>query len=163
MSPADLSNVYCVSGPMQETVYDFWRMVWQENTAAIVMVTNLVEVGRVSLIQTQPDCWGHLVVSLWLMSSGTPFPTVHLSRLTISELHSAVQNFSEAASVQFLFLLEVTASVFSLSATFVFRTNQWSACLERQDHGLSKRFSPEPAGLKSLRIRHWSNPVVMSH
>lgn len=34
---------------MQETVFDFWRMVWQENTAAIVMVTNLVEVGRVSV------------------------------------------------------------------------------------------------------------------
>lgn len=34
---------------MQETVFDFWRMVWQENTAAIVMVTNLVEVGRVSI------------------------------------------------------------------------------------------------------------------
>uniref|UniRef100_A0A8K9XR94 protein-tyrosine-phosphatase n=1 Tax=Oncorhynchus mykiss TaxID=8022 RepID=A0A8K9XR94_ONCMY len=33
--------------PMQETVYDFWRMVWHENTATIVMVTNLVEVGRV--------------------------------------------------------------------------------------------------------------------
>lgn len=38
----------CGSGPMQETIYDFWRMVWQENTATIVMVTNLVEVGRVS-------------------------------------------------------------------------------------------------------------------
>lgn len=34
---------------MQETVFDFWRMVWQENTAAIVMVTNLVEVGRVGI------------------------------------------------------------------------------------------------------------------
>lgn len=38
----------CASGPMQETVRDFWRMVWQENSASIVMVTNLVEVGRVS-------------------------------------------------------------------------------------------------------------------
>lgn len=35
-------------GPMQETIYDFWRMVWHENTASIIMVTNLVEVGRVS-------------------------------------------------------------------------------------------------------------------
>lgn len=38
---------------MQETVFDFWRMVWQENTAAIVMVTNLVEVGRVGICSTQ--------------------------------------------------------------------------------------------------------------
>lgn len=48
---------------MQETVYDFWRMVWQENTAAIVMVTNLVEVGRVSLhTQTHRG----IVVAIWL-------------------------------------------------------------------------------------------------
>lgn len=33
---------------MQETIYDFWRMVWHESTASIIMVTNLVEVGRVS-------------------------------------------------------------------------------------------------------------------
>uniref|UniRef100_A0A674JPD8 protein-tyrosine-phosphatase n=1 Tax=Terrapene triunguis TaxID=2587831 RepID=A0A674JPD8_9SAUR len=32
-------------GPMQETVKDFWRMIWQENSASVVMVTNLVEVG----------------------------------------------------------------------------------------------------------------------
>uniref|UniRef100_A0A4W6EJN6 protein-tyrosine-phosphatase n=1 Tax=Lates calcarifer TaxID=8187 RepID=A0A4W6EJN6_LATCA len=48
-SSSDYINAnYVDVRPMQETVYDFWRMVWQENTAAIVMVTNLVEVGRVS-------------------------------------------------------------------------------------------------------------------
>lgn len=41
---------YCISssaGPKQEMIYDFWRMVWQENCFSIVMITKLVEVGRV--------------------------------------------------------------------------------------------------------------------
>lgn len=35
------------AGPKQEMIYDFWRMVWQENCFSIVMITKLVEVGRV--------------------------------------------------------------------------------------------------------------------
>lgn len=35
-------------GPKPKTVYDFWRMVWQENVKHIVMVANVIEGGKVS-------------------------------------------------------------------------------------------------------------------
>ena len=34
--------------PLAETVYDFWRMVWQEQTSVIVMLTALTENNVVS-------------------------------------------------------------------------------------------------------------------
>ncbi|KAK5849547.1 hypothetical protein PBY51_013874 [Eleginops maclovinus] len=61
------NHYIATQGPMQETVYDFWRMVWQENTAAIVMVTNLVEVGRVKCCKYWPDdteIYGDMKVTL---------------------------------------------------------------------------------------------------
>lgn len=46
LKPED--HIFLLSiGPKQEMVYDFWRMVWQEHCSSIVMITKLVEVGRV--------------------------------------------------------------------------------------------------------------------
>uniref|UniRef100_G1R407 protein-tyrosine-phosphatase n=1 Tax=Nomascus leucogenys TaxID=61853 RepID=G1R407_NOMLE len=58
---------YIDVSPMQETVKDFWRMIWQENSASIVMVTNLVEVGRVKCVRYWPDdteVYGDIKVTL---------------------------------------------------------------------------------------------------
>uniref|UniRef100_A0A8B9G685 protein-tyrosine-phosphatase n=1 Tax=Amazona collaria TaxID=241587 RepID=A0A8B9G685_9PSIT len=50
--PLNLPASLC---PVHETVYDFWRMIWQEQSACVVMVTNLVEVGRVKCYKYWPD------------------------------------------------------------------------------------------------------------
>ena len=38
------------TGPVTNTFKDFWKMTWEQNCAAIVMVTNLIEKGKVSTI-----------------------------------------------------------------------------------------------------------------
>ena len=53
--------------PTEETTTDFWWMVWQEKTTVIVMVTNLVEMGKRKCHKYWPDGWeeyGSLKVSL---------------------------------------------------------------------------------------------------
>uniref|UniRef100_A0A3B4E3B3 protein-tyrosine-phosphatase n=1 Tax=Pygocentrus nattereri TaxID=42514 RepID=A0A3B4E3B3_PYGNA len=58
---------YLFSQNNHKTVYDFWRMVWQENCFSIVMITKLVEVGRVKCCKYWPDdteMYGDIKISL---------------------------------------------------------------------------------------------------
>ena len=44
-------------GAIDSTVADIWRMVWSENISIIVMLTNLVEIGKVIIyVQSFPIC-----------------------------------------------------------------------------------------------------------
>ncbi|XP_038265796.1 receptor-type tyrosine-protein phosphatase epsilon isoform X1 [Dermochelys coriacea] len=48
-------------GPKQETVNDFWRMIWEQKSAIIVMLTNLKERKEDKCYQYWPDqgCWSY--------------------------------------------------------------------------------------------------------
>lgn len=44
-------NAYIATqGPLPETLSDFWRMVWEQRTATIVMMTRLEEKSRVQCV-----------------------------------------------------------------------------------------------------------------
>ncbi|XP_067862893.1 receptor-type tyrosine-protein phosphatase U-like isoform X2 [Heptranchias perlo] len=61
------NHFIATQGPKQEMVYDFWRMAWQERCSSIVMITKLVEVGRVKCCKYWPDdteLYGDIKVTL---------------------------------------------------------------------------------------------------
>lgn len=56
MIPNDCVNRYIATqGPMQNTMLEFWRMVQQESSNFIVMLTTIIERGRVKCAQYWPS------------------------------------------------------------------------------------------------------------
>nr|KAF6380018.1 protein tyrosine phosphatase receptor type U [Myotis myotis] len=61
------NHFIATQGPKPEMVYDFWRLVWQEHCSSIVMITKLVEVGRVKCSRYWPedsDMYGDIKITL---------------------------------------------------------------------------------------------------
>lgn len=49
------SEYISTQGPLPNTVCDFWRMVWEQNSRIIVMLTKEIESGRVKCVKYWPD------------------------------------------------------------------------------------------------------------
>ncbi|KAF0312425.1 Tyrosine-protein phosphatase 69D [Amphibalanus amphitrite] len=58
----------CAQGPLEATIDDFWRMVWEHCCELMIMLTNLEEVGRTKCAKYWPEegetTYGAITVSL---------------------------------------------------------------------------------------------------
>ncbi|XP_048587479.1 hemicentin-2 isoform X1 [Nematostella vectensis] len=61
-------------GPLPETCHDFWRMVWEQNSRVIVMVTNCEERGRIKCHQ------------YWPSSGSQNYGVIHVNMMSTVEL-----------------------------------------------------------------------------
>ncbi|XP_061175340.1 receptor-type tyrosine-protein phosphatase kappa-like [Saccostrea echinata] len=73
-------------GPKSNTIVDFWRMVWQENIHQVVMLSNIIEDGKVKCEKYWPEIcepltFGDLEINLL---SAKDFANYSLRQITIS-------------------------------------------------------------------------------
>ncbi|XP_013415624.1 receptor-type tyrosine-protein phosphatase epsilon [Lingula anatina] len=86
-------------GPKPNTVKDFWRMVWQEDSPVIVMLTNLTEDAKTKCAKYWPDegskRFGLIVVTLKKEETHTDFTvrTLHMSVLHSNSSTKTVKQF----------------------------------------------------------------------
>ncbi|XP_023933066.1 receptor-type tyrosine-protein phosphatase delta-like [Lingula anatina] len=86
-------------GPKRNTVKDFWRMVWQEDSPVIVMLTNLTEDAKTKCAKYWPDegskRFGLLIVTLKKEETRTDFTvrTLHMSMLHSNSSTKTVKQF----------------------------------------------------------------------
>uniref|UniRef100_A0A0M3IZS2 Protein-tyrosine phosphatase n=1 Tax=Anisakis simplex TaxID=6269 RepID=A0A0M3IZS2_ANISI len=53
------NDFICCQAPLEATIGDFWRMVWQEKVRQIIMLCNLAELGRVKCCEYWPQKVGN--------------------------------------------------------------------------------------------------------
>jgi len=51
----DSGHYICTQGPMQNTLDDFWRMIWEQDSSIIVMLTKEVENSKVKCARYWPE------------------------------------------------------------------------------------------------------------
>lgn len=110
MIPNDCVNRYIATqGPMQNTMLEFWRMVQQESSNFIVMLTTIIERGRVKCAQYWPSMNEEMQLSptfsiklLNECSDATDSYVLRKIALSDSEVSSA--NIMEISSILFKLL-----------------------------------------------------------
>ena len=49
-----------IPGPKDETISDFWEMVWEQKSPVIVMLTKVEEKGKVSMYECYHCLWRYI-------------------------------------------------------------------------------------------------------
>ncbi|XP_031554998.1 receptor-type tyrosine-protein phosphatase F-like isoform X2 [Actinia tenebrosa] len=78
-------------GPVSNTFNDFWRMVWEHHCTTIVMVTNIIERGKVKCLKYWPSATAEEYGSLLV----TPLEEEELSHYVIRKFSLSLNNNSE--------------------------------------------------------------------
>uniref|UniRef100_A0A8C3AYW8 Receptor-type tyrosine-protein phosphatase C n=1 Tax=Cyclopterus lumpus TaxID=8103 RepID=A0A8C3AYW8_CYCLU len=100
---------FCMSaGPKDETVSDFWRMVWEQQSSIIVMVTRCEEGNRIKCAQYWPsperetEIFEEFIVKLNSEDHCPDYTIRHLSLTNVS-LHQTEKNSErEVTHIQFM-------------------------------------------------------------
>lgn len=48
--PGSEKAYICTQGPTKNTIQDFWKMIWEQNSNIIVMLTKEIENAKVSIV-----------------------------------------------------------------------------------------------------------------
>uniref|UniRef100_A0A3P9HL48 Receptor-type tyrosine-protein phosphatase C n=1 Tax=Oryzias latipes TaxID=8090 RepID=A0A3P9HL48_ORYLA len=98
------ARVFIVAGPKDETVLDFWRMVWEQQSSIIVMVTRCEEGNRIKCAQYWPspdretEIYEEFIVKLTSEKDFPDYTIRHLSLTNKREKNSE----REVTHIQFI-------------------------------------------------------------